>query len=326
MPRTQAQSELVRRAGGLSCRLVDYGYTVSTGPLVWNRHKPSLRDRLGEGRYPLIWAEPVRPDGVFEFRAKRRHHKPYFEPEPRERWVVTKFPCVLLQRTTAKEQCRRLIAAELPATFIEEHGSVVVENHLNMIKPQGGAPRVTPAALAVLLNSDVVDQVFRCINGSVAVSAYELEALPVPPPRRHGGHRAAGEGAGQPRDPGARSGASVRQRGGMMALPPLLPVPDIHERLQAIFPEGTENRNYVTREMAAKTVFVMLYIGAVEGAGCWLRPDQVTRDDRRPSGIGGNTQPGRLGWKGRCAERWAPSTDGGMRRTPGSRSSFPKDQ
>ena len=28
----------------------------------------------------------------------------------------------------------------------------------------------------------MVDQVFRCINGSVAVSAYELEALPLPPP------------------------------------------------------------------------------------------------------------------------------------------------
>ena len=47
-----------------------------------------------------------------------------------------------------------------------------------------------------------------------------------------------------------------------MALPPLLTVPDIHERLQTIFPEGTENRNYVTREMAARTVFVMLYVGA----------------------------------------------------------------
>lgn len=63
----------------------------------------------------------------------------------------------------------------------------------------------------------------------------------------------------------------------MMTLPPLLPVPEIHERLQAIFPEGTANRNYVTREIAAKTVFVMLYIGAVDGADSWLRPDQVTR-------------------------------------------------
>ena len=71
----------------------------------------------------------------------------------------------------------------------------------------------------------------------------------------------------------------------MMALPPLLPAPDIHDRLQAIFPEGTENRNYVTREMAAKTVFVMLYIGAIEGAECWLRPDQVTRMTDAQAGL-----------------------------------------
>ena len=166
----------------LPYRLGDYGYKVSTGPLVWNRHKPSLRDRPGKGRYPLVWAESVRSDGVFEFRAEKRNHKPYFEPKAKENWLVTDFPCVLLQRTTAKEQCRRLIAAELPTAFIEEHGAVVIENHLNMIKPLNGAPRVALAALAVLLNSNVVDQVFRCINGSVAVSAYELAALPVPPP------------------------------------------------------------------------------------------------------------------------------------------------
>ena len=182
MPRTEAQSALVRRVDGLPYRLTDYGYTVSTGPLVWNRHKPSLWGRPEKGRYPLVWAESVRAEGVFEFRAEKRNHKPWFEPKANERWVVTDVPCVLLQRTTAKEQCRRLIAADLPAAFIEEHGAVVVENHLNMIKPLNGAPRVAPSALAVLLSSGVVDQVFRCINGSVAVSAYELEALPLPAP------------------------------------------------------------------------------------------------------------------------------------------------
>ena len=182
MPRTEAQSALVRRVGELPHRLADFGYTVSTGPLVWNRHKPGLRDRPGAGRYPLIWAESVRPDGVFSFRAEKRNHKPFFEPQAKERWVVTEFPCVLLQRTTAKEQCRRLIAAELPASFIKEHGAVVIENHLNMVKPLNGTPKVAPATLAVLLNSNIVDQVFRCINGSVAVSAYELEALPLPLP------------------------------------------------------------------------------------------------------------------------------------------------
>jgi adenine-specific DNA-methyltransferase len=187
VPRAKAHGGLVLGVGNMSHRLADYGYRVSTGPLVWNRHKPGLRDRRGKGRYPLIWAESVRSDGVFEFRARKRNHKPYFEPLPEENWVVTRFPCVLVQRTTAKEQSKRLIAAELPASFVEEHGAVVVENHLNMIRPVNGTPSASPAAaspaaLAALLSTRVVDQLFRCINGSVAVSAYELEALPLPPP------------------------------------------------------------------------------------------------------------------------------------------------
>jgi hypothetical protein len=60
-------------------------------------------------------------------------------------------------------------------------------------------------------------------------------------------------------------------------LPPLISVAQIQSRLLEIFPEGTPNRNYCTREIAAKTVFVMLYIGAVEGRGVYVRPNQVTR-------------------------------------------------
>ncbi len=180
MPRTESQGAIVDRVDEMSDRLADYGYKVSTGPLVWNRHKPRLRDQPGKGRFPLIWAESVRPEGVFSFQARKRHHKPYFEPEEKEKWVVTSVPCVLLQRTTAKEQRRRLVAAELPVDFITEHGAVVIENHLNMIRPLNGKPKVMPAVLAALLNCDVVDQIFRCINGSVAVSAYELESLPLP--------------------------------------------------------------------------------------------------------------------------------------------------
>ena len=62
-----------------------------------------------------------------------------------------------------------------------------------------------------------------------------------------------------------------------MALPALIAVSDIHEQLRVIFPSGTTNRNYPTREISAKTVFVMMYIGAIEGSDHWIRPDQVTR-------------------------------------------------
>ncbi len=60
-------------------------------------------------------------------------------------------------------------------------------------------------------------------------------------------------------------------------LPPYVPVSLVAERLIQIFPDGTPNRVYCTREMAAKTVFVMLYIGAVAGTGRFLAPKHVYR-------------------------------------------------
>lgn len=61
-----------------------------------------------------------------------------------------------------------------------------------------------------------------------------------------------------------------------MTMPELPEIAEIHNRLNDIFPEGTENRNYVIREMAAKTIFVMLYAGAIDGNERWIRPSQVT--------------------------------------------------
>lgn len=61
-----------------------------------------------------------------------------------------------------------------------------------------------------------------------------------------------------------------------MNFPPLLPVDDIRERLQVIFPEGTPERSKCTGLAAARTIFVMLYVGAIEG-GEWLAPKFVYR-------------------------------------------------
>ncbi len=178
-PREPGHVELIKAAEGMAARLSDWGYGVSTGPLVWNRFKPQMRTRTARGLHPLIWAEAVTADGRFVFRAEKKNHAPYFKTEAGDEWLVVNQGCVLVQRTTAKEQLRRLIAAELPQAFIDAQGGVIVENHLNMVRALG-KPKVTPAAVAAVLNSDLIDQVFRCISGSVAVSAFELEAIPLP--------------------------------------------------------------------------------------------------------------------------------------------------
>lgn len=59
-------------------------------------------------------------------------------------------------------------------------------------------------------------------------------------------------------------------------LPRVPPLKTIQKRLPLIFSEGVEHRNYCVREMAARTIWVMLYAGAVEGFDRWARPSMIT--------------------------------------------------
>ena len=63
----------------------------------------------------------------------------------------------------------------------------------------------------------------------------------------------------------------------MTVLPPYNTRELILERLPEIFPIGTPNRSYCIRELAASTIFTMLYIGAVDGADVYLGPVHVYR-------------------------------------------------
>lgn len=63
----------------------------------------------------------------------------------------------------------------------------------------------------------------------------------------------------------------------MYALPPFASKELISERLSLIFPEGTKDRKNITNDVAAATVFAMLYIGAVQETGVFLGPMHVYR-------------------------------------------------
>ena len=181
LARLPEQAKLVVQMHGMHESLADWGYKVSTGPLVWNRHKEQLQKKGTSGLVPVIWAESITPDGRFVYKTDRKNHAPFFKFVPGDEWLLTNEPCILLQRTTAKEQHKRLIAAALPALFIDAAGGVIVENHLNMIVPiKDRRQLVSQTTLSAFLNSKIVNDAFRCISGSVAVSAYELESLPLP--------------------------------------------------------------------------------------------------------------------------------------------------
>lgn len=182
--REQEEAELVNAIRTIKTTIDDYGYKISTGQLVWNRHKNQLMTSPEKGVKPIIWAEAIIGDGSFSFDYQTRSDKQYIQLLEKQDFLVTNKECVLIQRTTAKEQNRRLLTCVIPQSFLDEWGGAVVENHVNIAYAIGEKPSLSPAALSLLLNSQVVDRVFRCLSGSVAVSASELHAIPLPPVKK----------------------------------------------------------------------------------------------------------------------------------------------
>ncbi|MBO9102290.1 MULTISPECIES: BsuBI/PstI family type II restriction endonuclease [Rhizobium] len=75
----------------------------------------------------------------------------------------------------------------------------------------------------------------------------------------------------------------------MAGVPIYVPWTLVAERLPLIFPEGTPNRGYCIREMAAKTIFVALYISAVEGSDRYLGPAHVYRMTNQQAALADQT-------------------------------------
>lgn len=151
------------------------GYAAKTGPIVWNRLKPMLRDEKSEDTLPLLWANNV---GCFSFTpsGNRDQRFGHLLLNDRTRALITRGPCLLAQRTTAKEQRRRIIAA-YPLEWQQLTGSFFVENHLNLIAPVKGASPLPVEYILALLNSRLFDFIFRAFNGNTQVSATELNVL-----------------------------------------------------------------------------------------------------------------------------------------------------
>lgn len=181
LPRESSDAALAATAASLPLTLHDAGWHASTGPLVWNRRRADLHPRAARNRDYVLWAADI-DGGTVERDAKRNTHRYLTLHGIADRDVMTlAAPAVLVQRTTAPEQTRRLVVAELTQADLDRlGGSVVVENHLNVLRPTVDTPLLSRSTLARVLASRTFDRLMRCISGSVAVSSYELAALPLP--------------------------------------------------------------------------------------------------------------------------------------------------
>lgn len=180
------QPQSVGRKKSGQCVLADYGYRVRVGKVVPTRERERLRDKCEKGAVPLLWASAVRPDGSFAAKGGAHSRNPgWFVAGGELLPYATRGQCVLVQRTSNRDQQRRLNAAAVPTKFLKRHRGrgFVAENHVIILEAVNKKRRVPPSLLAAVLNSRVVNERFATVSGSFSVSAKLLERLILPAPQ-----------------------------------------------------------------------------------------------------------------------------------------------
>lgn len=176
LPHSQALKKADRE-----CRLSDWGYQVRVGYLVANRQKSRLASRAAKGRYPLVWAKAIQQNGKFNHDRGAKARKYGWASAPDDARYVVRKSCVLVQRTTSRDQRKRLVAAHVPSAFIKEHGGFIAENHVLILIPNSRSSP-SPARLSAVLNSPTTSAELDRICGSASLAIDILNRLPLPSP------------------------------------------------------------------------------------------------------------------------------------------------
>lgn len=174
-----------RSSGRESYTLSDYGYRVRVGKVVPTRERDRLHSNREKGDLPLLWASCIRPDGSFEFEAARRLGNALWYSPPTEDSVTyaSTGPAVVVQRTSNRDQTRRLNAAMVPKRFRDQFSrGFIAENHVIVIESISGRPAFPPSKLVKVLNAGVTNERFSTVSGSFSVSAKLLQRLALPDP------------------------------------------------------------------------------------------------------------------------------------------------
>lgn len=158
------------------------GFEISTGPVVDFRGIKHLRNSIeNENCVPLLWMHNLK--GIDVIWPVEKNGKPKaIEVNLKSKNVVLPLRnYIVLKRFTSKEQKKRVHAAVLHASDFSNFKFIGIENHLNYIhKGKEILSLEEVYGLAALLNTSIIDQYFRTLNGNTQVNASDIRSLPLP--------------------------------------------------------------------------------------------------------------------------------------------------
>jgi len=162
--------------------LRDLGLEISTGPVVPFRAEKYLLPELTEHpkSAPLLWMHNMQGMGVAWPEKKNGKASAIRVCDETEPLLLPVKNYVLLKRFSSKEQKRRLYASVL-LEFEFPYESMGVENHVNYIyRPDGNLSVYEAFGIAAILNTTIIDNFFRSLNGNTQVNATDIRSLPFP--------------------------------------------------------------------------------------------------------------------------------------------------
>jgi len=146
--------------------LFDLGYYAATGGVVWNQVKDKLLNHPAPGAVPLLWAQNVEDGKICLYNIRKR---PQFVYTHR----ILRGPAIIANRVTGgvKEGAIR-------PGLVEKDFIFAAENHVNVIRPRGGAIQKIPfEELLHRLSAPELQQRVRALTGNTQISAKELTYL-----------------------------------------------------------------------------------------------------------------------------------------------------
>ena len=158
--------------------LLDMGYEVETGALVWNQNRDILTNRDDKDTVPVVWSRNITDEGL----VLGNHDKPQYVEREDVRDKIRKGPAIAVNRVVGKPG-----SGSLRACLIPEGKEFVGENHVNLIFPPetkqttlGASDKDDMLPIEEVhrqLNSEEKTEILRSITGNTQVSKNELLKL-----------------------------------------------------------------------------------------------------------------------------------------------------
>ncbi len=182
IPISKTDLEIIEIVDSWPQSLNSLGFEISTGPVVDFRAVKHLRATLENSNcVPLLWMHNIKGIDVEWSGGKNGKAKAIeINPESKNLVLPTR-NYVVMKRFTSKEQKKRVHAAVLNADNFSEFEFIGLENHLNYVHKNRSLMTLDEAyGISALLNTTIIDQYFRALNGNTQVNATDIRSLSLP--------------------------------------------------------------------------------------------------------------------------------------------------